>query len=37
MEKFLDDSTRLMIKKKALDYLMKALDMSKDEAKKLLN
>lgn len=36
MEKFLDDSTRLMIKKKALDYLLKALDMSTDEAKKLL-
>jgi tetratricopeptide (TPR) repeat protein len=36
MEKFLDDSTRLMIKKKSLEYLLKALDMSEDEAKKLL-
>jgi tetratricopeptide (TPR) repeat protein len=36
MEKFLDDSTRLMIKKKSLEYLLRALDMSPDEAKKLL-
>ena len=37
MEKFLDDSTRMMIKKKSLEYLLKALDMSKDEVKKLLD
>lgn len=36
MEKFLDDNTRLMIKKKALTYMLKALDMSEDEAKKIL-
>jgi tetratricopeptide (TPR) repeat protein len=36
MEKFLDDKTKGMIKKKALVYMLKALDMSEDEAKKLL-
>jgi tetratricopeptide (TPR) repeat protein len=36
MEKFLDDSTRKMIKKKSLEYLLKALDMSREEAQSLL-
>jgi tetratricopeptide (TPR) repeat protein len=36
MEKFLDENTKGMIKKKALTYLLKALDMNEDEAKKLL-
>ncbi|MFO7618313.1 MAG: hypothetical protein R6W91_01435 [Thermoplasmata archaeon] len=36
MEKFLDDNTRKMIKKKSLTYMLKALDMSPEEAKKLL-
>lgn len=36
MEKFLDDTTRGMIKKKSLTYLLKALDMSEEEAKTLL-
>jgi len=36
MEKFLDENTRKMIKKKSLGYLLKALDMSPEEAKKLL-
>lgn len=37
MEKFLDDNTRKMIKKKSLTYILKALDMNEDEAKELLN
>jgi len=37
MEKFLDDNTRAMIKKKSLVYMLKALDMSPDEAKELLS
>ena len=37
MEKFLDDNTRAMIKKKSLNYMLKALDMSPDEAKGLLS
>ena len=36
MEKFLDDNTKRMIKKKTLLYLLKALDMPPEEAKKLL-
>ncbi len=36
MEKFLDEKTKGMIKKKALTYMLKALDMNEDEAKKLL-
>lgn len=36
MEKFLDDNTRKMIKKKALAYMLKAFDMSGEEAKALL-
>jgi len=36
MEKFLDENTKGMIKKKTLSYLLKALDMSPEEAKKLL-
>jgi len=36
MEKFLDDNTRGMIKKKSLEYMLKALNMSPDEAKTLL-
>ncbi len=36
MEQFLDDKTRAMIANKALDYALKALNMSRDEAKKLL-
>jgi Tfp pilus assembly protein PilF len=35
-QKFLDDATMLIIKKKALSYLLKALDMSEEEAKRLL-
>ena len=37
MEKFLDDNTRKMIKKKALTFMLKALDMSEEEAKSLLS
>ncbi len=37
MEKFLDDNTRGMIKKKALTYMLKALDTSEEEARKLLD
>ena len=37
MEKFLDDNTRKMIRKKSLVYLLKALDMSEEEAKDLLS
>ncbi|MCK5397639.1 MAG: hypothetical protein KAJ33_05260, partial [Thermoplasmata archaeon] len=36
MEKFLDDNTRKMIKKKSLIYMLKALDMDEEEAKELL-
>jgi tetratricopeptide (TPR) repeat protein len=36
MEKFLDDNTKKMIKKKSLVYMLKALDMSPEEARKLL-
>ncbi len=36
MEKFLDDNTRKMIKKKSLIYMLKALDMTEEEAKSLL-
>jgi tetratricopeptide (TPR) repeat protein len=36
MEKFLDDNTRKMIKKKSLTYMLKALDMTPEEAKSLL-
>jgi len=36
MEKFLDDNTRKMIRKKSLIYLLKALDMDEEEAKELL-
>ena len=36
MEKFLDNNTRKMIKKKALLYMLKALDMDEAEAKELL-
>ena len=36
MEKFLDDNTRKMIKKKSLVYMLKALDMDESEAKELL-
>jgi len=36
MEKFLDDNTTKMIRKKSLTYLLKALDMGPEEAKKLL-
>ena len=37
MEKFLDDNTRKMIKKKSLVYMLKALDMDEEEAKDLLS
>ena len=37
MEKFLDDNTRKMIRKKSLVYLLKALDMDEEEAKELLS
>ena len=37
MEKFLDDNTRKMIKKKSLIYMLKALDMDEAEAKELLS
>jgi Tfp pilus assembly protein PilF len=36
MEQFLDDKTRDMIAQKALSYALKALALSKDEAKRLL-
>ncbi len=36
MEQFLDDTTRAMIKKKALMYLLKSIGMTPDDAKKLL-
>jgi len=36
MEKFLDEGTRKMIKKKSLIYMLKALDMDENEAKELL-
>ena len=37
MEKFLDDNTRKMIKKKALVYMLRALNMDEAEAKELLS
>jgi tetratricopeptide (TPR) repeat protein len=37
MEKFLDDNTKAMINKKALTYMLKALDMNEEEARKLLD
>ena len=37
MEKFLDDNTRKMIKKKSLVYMLKALNMSEEEARDLLS
>ena len=36
MEKFLDEGTKKMIKKKSLVYMLKALDMDEKEAKELL-
>jgi len=36
MEKFLDDNTRDMIMKKGLKYLLKAVGMSEDDAKRLV-
>ena len=36
MEKFLDDKTKDMIAQKALSYALKAIDLSKDDAKRLL-
>jgi len=36
MEKFLDDKTREMIKKKALKYLLKSIELSEEEARKIL-
>ena len=36
MEKFLDEKTRDLIAKKALDYMLRALEMTRDEAKRLL-
>lgn len=36
MEKFLDDKTREMIKKKALKYLLKSIDLNEEEARKML-
>ncbi|HVO77938.1 MAG TPA: tetratricopeptide repeat protein [Methanomassiliicoccales archaeon] len=36
MEQFLDDTTRAMIKKKALTYLLKSIGMTPEDAKKLL-
>lgn len=36
MEKFLDDKTRDMISQKALSYVLKALNLSKEEARRLL-
>ena len=37
MEKFLDDNTRKMIKKKSLIYMLRALNMDEEEAKELLS
>jgi len=37
MEKFLDDKTKDMILKKGLKYLLKAADLSEEEAKRLLS
>ena len=37
MEKFLDDNTRKMIKKKSLIFMLKALDMDEEEARALLD
>jgi len=37
MEKFLDDKTRDMISMKSLDYALKALKLSRDDAKRLLH
>lgn len=36
MEQFLDDKTRDMIRMKSLDYALKALKLTKDDAKRLL-
>jgi len=36
MEKFLDDNTRKMIQKKALEYLLKSIEMNAEDAKKIL-
>lgn len=36
MEQFLDDKTRDMIAQKALSYMLKALNMEREEAKRLL-
>jgi Flp pilus assembly protein TadD len=36
MEQYLDDSTRAMIKKKSLTYLLRSIKMTPDDAKKLL-
>ncbi|HKZ22845.1 MAG TPA: tetratricopeptide repeat protein [Thermoplasmata archaeon] len=36
MEKFLDDKTRDLITQKALNYVLKALNLSKDEARRIL-
>jgi hypothetical protein len=36
MEQFLDDKTRDMIAQKSLNYLLKALNMDREEAKRLL-
>ncbi len=36
MEQFLDDKTRDLIANKAFDYMLKALGMTRDEAKRLL-
>ena len=36
MEQFLDDKTRDIIAKKALEYMLKALAMTRDEARRLL-
>ena len=36
MEKFLDDNTRMMIKKKSFTFMLKALDLSEEEAKNIL-
>ena len=36
MEQFLDDKTRDMIAQKSLNYMLKALNMEREEAKRLL-
>ena len=36
MEKFLDDKTRDMIAQKALSYVLKALRLEREEARRLL-